>query len=135
MLLGISNSICAESITIDGNYWKCITHDETNNQWTSQSIYQKVALNYAYAKCKRNSQIPATCRTSNTSCMRFIQGVDITPMWQCTALDRDALPWKSNLYPNREDAALAAQAYCKQKSSLPSTCFINLVTCLNKNEV
>lgn len=53
-------------------------------------------------------------------------------MWRCTAIDITAQPWESNFYSNRDDAALAAQAYCKENSTLPATCYINMVTCANK---
>ncbi len=56
-----------------------------------------------------------------------------TPMWICTALDFTAEPWQSNLYPHRDDAALAAKDYCKQNSNVPDTCYINMVTCRNLN--
>lgn len=130
ILLGISASSFAEDL-ID-NYWQCTAHDAIKNQWTSKSIYQKIALNFAYAECKKNSKFPATCQASRARCAKFVAGVNIMPMWRCTAFDREALAWRSNPYPNREDAALAANAYCKQKSSIPATCNINLITCINK---
>lgn len=57
------------------------------------------------------------------------------PKWECTAFDRDAFVWKSNSYRQRDDAALAAQAYCKQKSPIPSTCSVNLIACMNKQAI
>ena len=135
LLLNFSTTSFAESIAKNDNYWQCTTHDAASKEWSSQSIYEKIALNFAYAACKKNSQVPATCRTSRADCQRYIHGVNVTPMWQCTALDREALVWRSNLYPHREDAALAAEAYCKQKSPVPYTCYINLITCVNKNEI
>ncbi|KTC93518.1 hypothetical protein OQJ18_04035 [Fluoribacter dumoffii] len=134
LVLGISASSFAAPI-IEGDYWQCATHDANNTKWLSKNMYQKVALNLSYAACKKNSQIPATCKTTRSSCIQFIDGINVMPMWQCTAFDREALPWRSNLYANREDAALAAEAYCKQKSPVPYTCFINVVTCVNKNEI
>ncbi|MBI2786166.1 MAG: hypothetical protein HYX60_07650 [Legionella longbeachae] len=135
ILSGLSTSSIAEPLENNSNYWQCKAHDVKDTEWSSQSSYQKIALNLSYEQCKKNSPIPATCKTSRANCDQFIDGVNITPMWVCTALDREGLPWRSNLYPNREDAALAAQAYCKQKSPLPYTCYINLVTCMNKNEI
>ncbi|KTD00341.1 hypothetical protein OQJ19_16100 [Fluoribacter gormanii] len=135
LVLGVSVSSFAEPINTEGNYWQCSTHDVTQTKWTSQSTYQKIALNLSYSECKKNSNKPATCKTSNASCVRFIHGANVTPMWQCTAFDREAMRWNSNHYPNRDDAALAAQAYCKHKSPVPHTCYINVVTCINKNEI
>lgn len=132
IFLGASSLSFAESIDLNGNYWQCSSHDATNTSWKAKSVYQKIALNFSFAACKKNSQSPASCHTSKANCKQFISGVSITPIWQCTAFDRDANAWKSNHYPHREDAALAAKAYCKQKSSIPDTCYINLITCLNK---
>lgn len=134
-LLSYSLPIFAEPIDKDSTYWKCSTIDATHTVWTSESIYQKIALNIAYAMCKKKSQAPTTCKTSRTNCEKFVQGMNVTPIWQCTAFDREALIWKSNFYSIREDAALGAQAYCKQKSPVPDTCYINMLTCTNKNEI
>jgi hypothetical protein len=126
-------AIYAEQINNNGNYWECTTHDASNTQWNAQSFYEKIALNLSYAQCKRKSQSPTTCKTSQSSCVQYVKGVNVMPMWRCTALDREALPWRSKLYPNREDAALAAEAFCKQESPVPSTCYMNLITCVNIN--
>ncbi|KTD68138.1 MULTISPECIES: hypothetical protein [Legionella] len=133
LILGVSVSSFAEPIA--GSYWQCSAHDATQTQWTSENIYQKMALNLSYAACKKGSKAPATCRTAKAGCIQFINGVNVMPMWQCTAFDREASAWRSNLYPTRDDAALAANAYCRQKSSVPYTCYINVVTCMNKNEI
>ena len=127
--------IFAEPIKQLRNYWQCSTQDITQAKWFSQSAYQKIALNLSYAACKKDSKTPATCKSTKASCIRFINGINIMPLWRCTAFDREALAWRSNVYPNREDAALAALAYCKHKSPVPYTCFMNVVTCMNKNEI
>ncbi len=126
-------SISAQGFAADGNYWQCITHDASNKEWSSQSDYQKVALNYSFSACKKQSQLPTTCKATPDNCEQFIQGVSIKPMWSCLALDRQANPWRSDLYSQRYDAALGAKAYCQQKSSVPDTCYVNLVTCTNIN--
>ncbi|CEG56836.1 hypothetical protein [Legionella fallonii] len=115
------------------NFWQCTTHDNANQQWTARNIYQKMALNIAFAECKKGSQTPASCKASKEDCEEFNQGMSIKPEWRCTALDQTAEPWQSNFYRHRDDAALAAQAYCKEKSVVPDTCYINLVTCVNLN--
>lgn len=125
-------SVYAEPM-VNGDYWQCTTHDETNKQWDAVSIYQKVALNFAFASCKKESVAPATCRTTQSNCEQFIQGASTKPMWKCLALDRTATPWRSDAYSQRYDAAFAARAYCQQKSTVPGTCYVNLVTCSNKN--
>ncbi len=135
ILLSVSFSSIAAPVDPNGDYWLCKTHDETNTFWSAKNIYQKIALNFSYAQCKRNSRLPATCRTSKANCEKFVAGVNIMPMWECTAFDRAAFAWTSNRYPHREDAALAAKAYCKQKSPIPDTCYINLITCMNKQAI
>ncbi|HHT0591708.1 TPA: hypothetical protein ACTXXA_000661 [Legionella anisa] len=139
LVLGISSSSFAQPpaqpIVNMGNYWQCSTRDITHTKWTAQSAYQKIALNLSYAECKKGSKTPATCKVSKASCIKFVNGINTTPMWRCSAFDREALAWRSNLYPNREDAALAALALCKHKSPVPHTCSINVVTCINKNEI
>lgn len=120
---------------IGDDYWQCITTDNTNKQWAAQSIYKKVAQNTASAQCKQQSLTPASCRTPLSQCERFIHGLSISPMWVCTALDFHAIAWRSNEYTLRDDAALAAKDYCREKSSVPGTCYVNMVTCVNKNEL
>ncbi|ARB91130.1 hypothetical protein [Legionella longbeachae] len=132
ILWGSSTSCFAVPVDLNGDYWQCTTHDATNTFWTSKSTYQKIALNFSYAKCKKNSKIPASCRTSKANCENFIAGVNVMPKWECTAFDKEAFVWTSNRYRHREDAALAALAYCKQKSPIPDTCYINLISCMNK---
>jgi hypothetical protein len=116
-----------------GSYWQCVTHDSANKQWTAQNNYKKVALNYSFSACKKQSNVPKTCKATPSNCEQFIQGVSIRRMWRCLALDREANPWHSDLYSQRYDAALAARAYCQQKSSVPDTCYVNLVTCSERN--
>lgn len=118
----------------DGNYWQCTTHDNANQEWTAQSTYQKMALNLAFDSCKKQSKNPATCKTSGADCEGYRNGLSTKPFWRCTALDKTATAWKSNYYSNRDDAALAAKAYCRSKSTLPESCYINFITCMNIND-
>ncbi|HHX8387406.1 TPA: hypothetical protein ACVO2F_000213 [Legionella pneumophila] len=134
LLIGLSHHGFTAPMMKKGSYWKCVTYDKANKAWTAQNSYRKVAINVAFAACKKESQLPATCKTSISNCEGFINGVSTRPMWRCTAIDITAQPWESNFYSNRDDAALAAQAYCKENSTLPATCYINMVTCANKNE-
>jgi len=116
------------------DYWLCSTHDQTNKLWTAKSAYKKAAINLAYDSCKKTSALPQTCKTSNSNCDHYIQGMSTRPLWRCTTLDEMASAWKSNYYSNRIDAALASKSYCKNKSPVPETCYTNLVTCFNYNE-
>ncbi len=117
-----------------GNYWICTTKDNANQQWSAKSTYQKAALNLAFATCKKESKTPSTCKASISDCEGFNQGMSTKPMWQCTALDHTAEPWKSNFYSQRDDAALGAKAFCREKSTVPDTCYINMVTCASFKE-
>lgn len=116
------------------NFWQCATHDSTGKQWGARSYYQKIALNFAFASCKKESTAPVSCRTTSRDCEQYIQGVSIKPLWTCTALDFNAVPWVGTSYWQRYDAAFAAREYCHQQSKVPGTCYINMVTCVNRNE-
>lgn len=123
----------AAPVLTKNSYWQCITEDKTNKQWTARNAYQKMALNIAYEACKKESPYPLSCKTSQASCDPIVRGRSIKPMWLCTALDSSALPWSSNLYTQRDDAALAAKAYCRENSNIPETCYVNMITCRNVN--
>lgn len=121
-------------ILIKNSYWQCVTHDSANKQWAAKSAYKKTALNIAFDACKKQSQQPVSCKASVSNCEGFNQGFSIRPMWRCTAMDKTAEAWQSNFYSQRDDAALGAKAYCKQNSTVPETCYINVVTCVNSKE-
>lgn len=116
---------------IDGSYWKCTTKDRMNKQWTMQNSYQKMAFNLSFEACKKESASPESCVISSEDCEGFYLGKTTSPHWKCTALDRTAVAWQSNHYRMRDDAALAALAYCKNNSTVPYTCYVNMVTCFN----
>ena len=97
------------------------------------SYYQLAAINKALDACKKQSQFPANCKVAKARCEAFVNGISTRPMWQCTALDQMAKVWPSKIYVHRDDAAIAAKAYCQQGSSFPDTCYINLMTCKNLN--
>ncbi|MGL6028618.1 MAG: hypothetical protein ACRC0B_00585 [Legionella sp.] len=115
-------------------FWRCSTTDGNNRTWHASNFYQKMALNHAFDACKKESETPLSCKTSLQDCEGFNQGLSTRPRWRCTALDYDALPWQSNAYSQRLDAALAAKAYCKSNSAIPDSCYINLITCRNMTE-
>ena len=131
-LIGPS-TLFSDSSPLSGNYWQCTTEDKTLKQWTAKSEYQKVAINVSFDACKKQSAVPQSCKAAKSNCEGYIQGVNASPMWKCTALDTTAVPWQSNFYSHRLDAALAAKDFCKDNSSVPETCYINLVTCRNVN--
>ena len=134
MLLIISNTGFSAILLNESSYWQCFTFDNSQKQWWSKREYKKVALNSAYESCKKESQMPATCKASAANCEGFHLGVSLKPLWRCTVLDLNAIAWKSNFYPQRDDAALGAKAFCKENSGVPETCYINMVTCRNFNQ-
>jgi hypothetical protein len=120
--------------SVSDNYWQCTSSDKEHNQWLAKSQFELSATNRAMEACKKQSQYPQSCKAPKESCDAIINGYSTRPMWQCTALDVMAKPWRSSFYVQRDDAALGAKNYCRQKSSLPDTCYINLLTCNNLNE-
>jgi len=132
ILMPISTIIAAPMTP--GNYWQCTTYDNQSKQWSARNVYQKMALNIAYDMCKKESQNPASCKSSINECEGFNQGISISPQWRCTAIDREAIAWQSNFYTLRDDAAFAAKDYCMANSQVPETCYLNFVTCRNFNE-
>ncbi len=118
----------------EDTYWQCSTHDKVSKEWVARNTYQKVAINIAFEACKKESEFPGSCKASKSDCEGFYMGMSTKPLWRCTALDQTAVPWNSNYYTQRDDAALAAKAYCRENSTVPDTCYINMVTCRNFNE-
>lgn len=123
------------SFAASGSYWKCITKDISGKWWSSNSAYQKRAINLTFDACKKESRFPKTCKTASNACEHYINGVSITPAWRCTALDKEAQSWESIYYNHKDDAAIAAKDYCKSRSSVPDTCYVNMVTCVNVNNI
>lgn len=130
----ISTSAFGLSKSNSLNYWKCSIKDNENRVWTASNSYQKIAFNVAIDNCKKGSKVPASCMASKSTCVNYSNGINMTPMWECTAIDESAEPWVSNPNPQREEAALSAKAYCQENSQLPDTCYINLITCININD-
>lgn len=116
------------------NNWECQVHDSTNMHWVGKGSYERAATNKAFEACKKESKVPETCRAAKENCDVFVNGKSTRPMWRCTALDQYAKTWRSRIYPHRDDAALAAKAYCQENSGMPDSCYIHLMTCVNLNE-
>ncbi|KTC65661.1 Uncharacterised protein (plasmid) [Legionella adelaidensis] len=115
-------------------YWECNAYDQDDNLWIAQSSYERSSINKALDTCKKMSKNPGTCKVAKENCFAVVNGVDTRPMWQCTAFDQMAKEWKSAYYTKRDDAALGAKAFCQDHSGMPDTCYINLMTCSNKNK-
>ena len=130
--LSVSFFLITNNGWAEGN-WQCTARDSTDKEWKASSDYERVAINHAFETCKRESSLPSSCKTSKQDCETFINGVSTRPLWRCIALDQMGKPWQSNLYPHRDDAAIAAKAYCQDQSGFPDTCYINLMTCKNLN--
>lgn len=118
----------------ENDYWRCVVSDAEQKHWAAQSAYRRTAINKAYDACKKMSDKPSSCKAAVENCEAFINGLTTRPMWQCMALDFYANPFTSNIYKRKYDAALAAQAYCKDNSDYPDSCYINLITCENLNK-
>lgn len=118
----------------ENNFWQCRAEDSAYNKWTATNEFKRAAANMAYDACKKQSNDPKSCKTAHEFCDFYANGMITTPMWQCTALDRMAKPWVSNIYRHREDAAIAAKAYCRENSDIPDTCYVRLVGCTNLTE-
>ena len=131
--LMLCNCLLAQSMNQELDYWQCTTSDADDQQWIAKNTYERAAANIAYSSCKKQSRLPATCKASKETCEHIVNGLTDKPMWQCTAIDQFAKPWISNIYLQRYDAALAAKAYCQENSKNPGSCYINLLTCVNKN--
>lgn len=127
-------TLLATPINETTDAWTCQAEDSTSKQWSGSGSFERVATNKALENCKKQSQYPVTCKTAKESCEAIINGVLTRPMWRCTALDQLSKTWKSAIYSHRDDAAIGAKDYCKEHSSMPDTCYINLLTCNNLNE-
>lgn len=134
-LFSISISSFAADLVVIPNYWECSTLDANNKQWKARNFYKKMALMNVLSFCKKNSLTPASCKSKTSICELYINGVNTTPQWQCIALDWNATMWSSNSYSSRDDAALAAKDYCRSRSPFPASCYINMITCRNTNEL
>lgn len=117
------------------NYWCCIVSDSENKAWTEYSTYQLAASSRASEDCKKQSKDPLSCKITKNSCEHFIHGISTRPLWRCVAFDRHAKRWPSDLKTNREAAASSGEEQCRQHSSIPETCYVNLITCRNLNPV
>lgn len=132
IFVSILTLLCTNLLRADGSdYWQCTSSDGEDKQWVVNSSYERQAINKAFDACKKESRLPESCKTAHAACEAFVNGLSTRPLWQCTALDRFAKPWISNHYRHRDDAAIAAKAYCEEKSRAPDSCYINLLTCRN----
>ena len=126
------------------NYWQCLTVDKDHKEWTSENTFKRMAMYKAFDACKKESPSPMTCKTSKDACHYIRQtpnGVQDsvfssnTAVWRCTALDKAAKAWIGNPSSNQDEAALGAKTSCESQSTLPDTCYVNLLTCLNINQL
>lgn len=124
-------NIIPSSWAIDADYWQCTAFDQDSTPWVSNHQYERTATNQALAYCKKESPAPNSCKVAHEACEFFHRGVSSRPSWQCAALDQEAKSWESNPYPARDDAAIAAKAYCKERSAYPDSCYVHVLTCVN----
>jgi hypothetical protein len=134
LLMFSFSSIWAETDMHQIIYWQCSSSDNANNQWTSKSANKRAALNISFEACKKESEIPTTCKSSDSCDGINRLGTITKPKVNCTAFDRLGQAWVSYVNTQGEDAAMAAKDYCQKNSVLPYTCYVNLVTCANSYE-
>ncbi|OGV27202.1 MAG: hypothetical protein A3F18_07250 [Legionellales bacterium RIFCSPHIGHO2_12_FULL_37_14] len=113
----------------EAGFWRCEAKDAAQMTFKADNALQKTALNKAYALCKKDSKYPESCQVAKTGCEFFAKGVNTSPLWECSALDRLSEIFTSNPYPNKYDAVVAARAYCQQQSKASDSCYVNLLTC------
>lgn len=113
--------------------WECTAKDNHNKQWVAHSNYQRNASIRALESCKKESSSPESCRSIAEDCDSLMNGLSTRPLWRCVALDFTATPWNGNLSRDRTNAALSAKGICRERSSVPDSCYINMVTCNNLN--
>lgn len=133
LMLLLCNLSFAASVFDKRSYWQCTIRDSANNEWSSKNIYQKSALNIAYDACKKQSKAPQTCKASMSDCEMFNKEYNTKPVWKCAALDMNAQGWLGHSTSQGDDAALDAKSNCKRNSSIPDTCYTNMVTCVSYN--
>lgn len=116
------------------DFWVCKATDLTQRTWTQGNEYQRRALLDALDACKKESTVPNTCKAVGTQCDGILSGSINRAVWRCTSLDTLANYWYSNISPTEIEAALSARDICRKESSVPLTCYINMLTCENLNK-
>lgn len=130
-MIMIFSSLFMQQLAAAENSWRCVTVDAENKQWIANSSYQITALNKSLDECKKESKVPATCSVLKDSCNINLTNSSSRVQWQCTAFDFLADSWTATSSAGPDRAALSAKAYCRHKSALPDSCYINLITCLS----
>lgn len=117
---------CAQSLY--ASTWLCSAYDSKKIRWQAQYEHRMEAARQATLACRRDSSEPASCTQGMQDCQKTDKDTN-APAWVCIAVDANAQSWHSNPYPNPADAAIAATDYCKSKSAVPDTCFVNTISC------
>ena len=133
LFLLFTSQLFANTLRGENSHWQCAAFDKNNKQWIVNSSYLRTALNKAKHECSTNSLSPDSCMVAKEHCEMVIQGRKITHSWQCVAFDKMGKTWSSDLYRNRDDAAVGAKRFCKLQSVFPQSCYVRLMTCKNKS--
>lgn len=131
LLLLITFSISFSCFSQDT--WNCQVKDATGKYWEVQHKFRMSARNLAMDTCRKQSTAPNSCDFANQSCDTLYDGLSKDPLWVCLALDSTAKGWKNHPNKQKYDAALSAKGFCQHKSSVPETCYVNLLTCKDIN--
>lgn len=113
------------------SYWQCSVQDKNQKNWSAKNTYKRVALTMAMEFCKKESLSPVTCENTNPACIGFNQKEMHSTAWKCTAFDFTATSWVGDYYEHRDKAVLGAKNFCKHKSPLPDSCYVNNITCVS----
>lgn len=118
-------------------HFTCMAYDSEQKQWAGESTYAITASNKALDGCKKQSHFPESCKIAKEQCQDIEQFTSAAgpsqALWRCTALDQAAKTWVGNTYSQGDAAAIAAKEYCRKNSSIPDSCYVNLLTCVNIN--
>lgn len=116
------------------SYWQCYAQDSNGQHWPVNGGAKQAAINHAWQQCKSHSNSPASCQAAKEWCQFYYQGIAQVDLWQCTALDRMGKHWPSGYRSNRSNAYHAAKQTCQDHSTMPSSCYVRLMTCKNNRQ-
>lgn len=117
------------------DYFQCSITDRESKSWSAKSKHHKMAVHLALEACKRESNAPGSCKKSKIKCDDSDPTVATNNGgWRCMALDYMARAWSKDYHPNIDGAAFMALTYCRQRSAVPETCYLNYITCEFKRD-
>jgi hypothetical protein len=113
--------------------WHCYAHDKTDKSFIALGSTEWSSLRTAMKLCKLESKTPKTCKVSREDCDALVNGVSVSPLWQCTALDTLGHAFEGGVYRVGDNAIYGAKNRCYSHSVVPATCYVYAFTCKNLN--